>query len=162
LAGVLSIGVVVPAHGETLFIPDGRDTRALEELVSVKVVHRGMVKVVMKFTSNYHREGEFPFSIYYDTRPRDRGPEFHFVSHFGGVLRSETWSRGGSRIIDCRVEGGDNLRRHTLTISVGHRCLGDDDGPVGINVVASGKGVRGFVPDNAPAFHEFSAPVARG
>jgi hypothetical protein len=163
LFGALALGVAAPAQAETRVIPDGRDTDAAQELIGVRVVHGGLVRVVMRFSSNYHREGEYPFAIYYDTRRRDRGPEFIFVSHFGGVFRTETWGDIGDHAIDCRVEGDDNLRRHTLTIAVGHRCLGGDDGPVRINVSAQGQADDlGFVPDYAPGFHQFSLPVARG
>jgi hypothetical protein len=163
LGGALALSVVGPAQAETRLIPDGRDTDAVQELIGVRVVHQGLVKVVMKFSNNYHREGEYPFSIYYDTRRKDKGPEFHFVSHFGGVFRSETWSRGGDRAIDCRVDGDVNWKRHTLTIAIGHRCLGGDDGPVRVNVSAQGQAEDlSFVPDYAPGFHQLSLPVALG
>jgi hypothetical protein len=163
LAAAIAAGLAVPAHAQTISVPDGRDTDAVQELVGVRIKHEKLVTVVMRFSSNYHRGAEYPFSIWYDTRRSDRGPEFAYFSHFGAVYKVESWRGGLAHEMDCFVDGKMNLRKHTIRITVGHGCLGGDRGPVRVNVSASGQAEDlSFVPDYAPGFHEFSEPVARG
>ena len=160
---VLGLAAAVPAQAQTLAIPDGRDTEAVQELLSVRVVHESAVTVVMKFSSNYHRDGEYPFGIYYDTDRGDPGPEYLYDGHFGGVYERESWAGGTGDEMDCNITGALNGKRHTIRITVGHRCLGGDKGPVRVNVHASGQADDlSFVPDYAPGERQFSDPVARG
>lgn len=158
---MLTVAAAMPAQAQTLVIPDGRDTTAVQELLRVKVVHEKAVTVVMKFSSNYHRQGEYPFGIAYDTVRRDPGPEYVYDSHLGGVFERESWAGGTGDRVDCFVGGAANWRRHTIRITVGHKCLGGDTGPVRVNVHASGQAADlSFVEDYAPGYRTFSQPVA--
>lgn len=159
----LAAAGALPAQAQSLAIPDGRDTVAVQELTRVRVVHEGAVTVVMTFSNNYHREGEYPFGIAYDTDRSDPGPEYRYVSHFGGVYETESWAGDAGDRMDCHIDGALNRHRHTIRITIGHRCLGGDPGPVRVNVSASGQAEDlSFVPDYAPAERVFSNPVAQG
>jgi hypothetical protein len=160
---LLTLAAATGAEAETIRVHDGRDTNAVQELLGVRVTNEKFVTVVMKFSSNYHARDEYPFSIFYDTQRSDNAPEFAYFSHFGRVYRINRWQARHPHEMQCFVDGRLNRQRHTIRITIGHGCLGGHSGPVRVNVSAVGKAAdQSFVPDNAPGFHAWSEPVARG
>lgn len=159
---VLGVVAIAPADAETVRIHDGRDTSAVQELVAVKIKHEQRLDVVMRFSNNYHRQGEYPFSIYLDTDRNDPGPEYVLASHFNSVWKTEGWNTALGDRVDCSLRGYANWRKHTIRMSFGHGCMEGYTGPVRVSVSASGQADDlSFVQDYAPAKHRFSAPVAR-
>lgn len=162
LAAGLAVAVAAPAAADTVHIRDGRDTDAVQELVAVRIKHENMVNVAMRFSSNYFNRGEVPYTIWYDTNPRNHGPEYALYEHFGSVYKVKGWHGGLRHQVDCFVTGNRNLQRHVWRITVARDCLGNPRGPVRVNVSAVAKTDGGpTVIDYAPGEHQWSEPVAR-
>jgi hypothetical protein len=159
---LVMIAAAAGAQAETIQVHDGRDTSARQELVGVRVKYENMLTVAMRFSSSYFMDGEVPYTIWYDTKPRNPGPEFALYEHFGAVYKVEGWRGGLDYEVKCFVTGARNPNRHVWRITVSDRCFGRDRGPIRVSVAAMGlTDGRPYVTDWAPGEHEWSQPVRR-
>jgi hypothetical protein len=166
LAGTATLALLaataVGARAETIHVHDGRDTSARQELVGVRVKYENMLTVAMRFSSNYFLAGEVPYTIWYDTKPKNPGPEFALYEHFGSVYKVKGWRGGLDHEVDCFVTGARNPDRHVWRITVSDKCFGRDRGPIRVSVDALAKtDGRPYVIDWAPGKHQWTEPVAR-
>lgn len=153
------------ADAATVRIEDGRDTAAAQELLGVRIKHDRRITVVLRFSSNYFLDGEWPYSISYDTEPRRSGPEFGFFSHFGAVYRMRDGELVDTARMPGRIRYHVDTERHLLRVSIPHRALGRHPGLIRVRVSATAKPARASAPmivDYAPGPHRFSAPVRHG
>lgn len=162
-AASLVAGLAAPAGAETVRVRDGRDTPAAQELLGVRVSYERMLTIAMRFSSNYFTHGEVPYTLWYDTKPKNPGPEYAFYEHFGSVYKVRGWRGSLRHPVDCFVTGARNTKRHVWRITVSDRCFGKDTGPVRVSVSAMAKPRpgQGTVVDYVPGRHAFSEPVAR-
>ena len=159
-AGLVTAVAAAGAHAQTIRIHDGRDTNAQQELVGVRVTYENMVSVAMRFSSNYFLHGEVPYTIWYDTNPKNPGPEYALYEHFGSVYKVKGWHGGLRHEVDCFVTGARNADKHVWRITVSDKCFGDDTGPIRVSVDALAKSSGSpSVIDYVPGKHQWSEPV---
>jgi hypothetical protein len=135
LLGVAASG----ANAQTIRVHDGRDTSAQQELVGIRVKYEHMLTVAMKFSSNYFTRGETPYTIWYDTNPKNPGPEYALYEHFGSVYKVKGWHGGLRHEVDCFVTGARSESHHVWRITASDKCFGKDKGPIRISVDALAK-----------------------
>ena len=160
--GLLAVTAVAGASAQTIRVHDGRDTSARQELVGLRVKYENMLSVAMAFSSNYFLHGETPYTIWYDTNPKNPGPEYALYEHFGSVYKVKGWKGGLRHEVDCFVTGATNETTHVWRITVSDKCFGADKGPIRVSVDALAlTDGRPYVVDWVPGKHQWSDPVQR-
>ena len=141
----MTLGSISPAQADVRRFTDPRnDTTSSVDIWSVKVNnssrHRNKIIVVVQQDSVGPGDS---ITIYLNTRPRDRGPEFSlsaFVASEYGMNRVETWSGDGRFVSDrCGYQLKINEGTDRSRAVIPRRCLGK---PGEIRVAV--KAERGF------------------
>lgn len=138
-AGVATLALVAaaaaPALAAGLTVVDGDDSPIDADIDTVRIAHNiERIKVRVAF-DDLHRDGRVTsqgVSIFFDTDPDDRGPEYRL----GGGLNSgtdytlsavENWSDEGDPLQYCDYIGRIRWDRDIVTYKVDPPCFGDVD-----------------------------------
>ena len=159
--------VAAPAHAEFYAIDDPADaTASLTDIYGLEAVHGARNLLVKVRFDELVRSSAAGVSVYLDTDPDARGPEYVLSSGLGDgtdyvLTKADGW-QGSDSPVECDYSARPRWRKDVFRTVISRGCLGDPSSVrVSVKMVDQADGSHPVM-DWAPKRHRWSLPIASG
>lgn len=168
VALALPLLTAAPSHAEVVAVPDGDDSTMAADIHRVRVAHR-QKSVRVRVTFDDLRAAIEPgqgLSLWLDTDPADKGPEYRLVSGLNrgtdySFFKVNRWA-GTGRTMVCNYNLKINWKKDFVVFAAARKCLGKPK-TVAVAVKASEQATGGDPQvDWMAGVRTFSPAAARG